>query len=192
MLSKYLEHRFKQSPESLKALKVLEVGAGHGLVGVVAAVLGCDVVTTDLGEYLDLLKRNAEKNAEHYRGSIRVEELRWGAPTNIEKPQMIIASECIYFLNLIEPLLRFVQQSHWRVHTDSKHTQTCVNCCSTLLRLSDRNTEILLSFEHHNPENTEAFLQRARELFALEYIPEAELPLAYRTDIIKLLRLKRQ
>lgn len=45
----------------------------------IAALLGADVVLTDLPDRLKLLKKNVELNVEgHSRGSATVSELTWG------------------------------------------------------------------------------------------------------------------
>jgi hypothetical protein len=65
----------------------------------------------------------------------------------------IIASECIYYEVLVEPLLK------------------------TLMDLSDSNTKIYLSFEAHNEEGTHLFLQRAQELFHMKKVSRDPLNL---------------
>jgi SAM-dependent methyltransferase len=85
--------------------RVLELGAGTGLVGISAACLwGADVVLTDLPEIVPNLQRNLELNAEvveHTGGSVEARALDWAdqsdAPaTNGEEFELIVAADPIY------------------------------------------------------------------------------------------------
>ncbi len=60
MLAKYLEHRYAKDHWSGK--RVLEVGAGCGLVGLALGLQGADVVLTDREEVVPTLKENVQRN----------------------------------------------------------------------------------------------------------------------------------
>ena len=66
----------------LKGLRVIDLGAGTGIVGLTAAACGADVVLTDLEECLHILRFNAEANAATLTalgaGRVEVMPLRWG------------------------------------------------------------------------------------------------------------------
>jgi D-xylulose reductase len=74
-------------PESKGRLRILELGSGTGLVGMAAAaVLGADVLLTDLPE----IEGNLTRNVEHNRGEIEAlgglvssAILDWKSPTEI-------------------------------------------------------------------------------------------------------------
>ena len=72
-----LAHRRK----GMCGLRVVELGAGTGLAGILAASLGADVLLTDLPHVLPNLQGNAAVNREAVvcgGGWVRVEVLRWG------------------------------------------------------------------------------------------------------------------
>ena len=76
----------KQDSESPPDL-LLELGAGTGLVGIAAAaVLGVDVLLTDLPGIVTNLARNADVNADNISfrgGSIAVAVLDWSKPEDV-------------------------------------------------------------------------------------------------------------
>lgn len=120
-LCKYLE-----SPACRRGLAagqvVVELGAGTGVVGLVAAALGARVVLTDLQEGIPLLERNIAQNKDNfahepvplalnwdeaYACSLRktplqaVEQLRCAGLWPVDK---IILSECTYNTEFAQPL----------------------------------------------------------------------------------------
>lgn len=77
VLSKYLEY----SGLPISGKSVLEVGAGTGLVGVVASVLGAShVVLTDLDYCLANLQETVEANKPNLKGRVETKELDWFSP----------------------------------------------------------------------------------------------------------------
>lgn len=76
MLIKYFENLEEFPMTFWQGKQVLELGAGTGIISIALALLGCNVVSTDLGDLLDLIKKNVElNNVPKHR--IRVEELEW-------------------------------------------------------------------------------------------------------------------
>jgi predicted nicotinamide N-methyase/RimJ/RimL family protein N-acetyltransferase len=68
-------------PEVVKGKVVLELGAGLGLIGFVAARLGAkQVICTDIGEALDVLHQGIQINGLK---NVTVEPLYWGNPEHI-------------------------------------------------------------------------------------------------------------
>ncbi|KAG8126701.1 hypothetical protein E2320_021975 [Naja naja] len=82
VLARFLEKSAAQTEQSggspvglLRHKAALELGAGTGLVGLVAASLGANVIVTDLEEVQDLLKMNIENNQHLVSGSIQAKSL---------------------------------------------------------------------------------------------------------------------
>ncbi|OVA07416.1 Nicotinamide N-methyltransferase-like [Macleaya cordata] len=80
VLAKFLEHAVDSSSLILQSKKIVEIGSGCGLVGCIAALLGAQVILTDLPDRLRLLRKNVEANVRNgdTRGSATVAELEWG------------------------------------------------------------------------------------------------------------------
>nr|GMC80106.1 protein N-lysine methyltransferase METTL21A [Ipomoea batatas] len=79
VLGKFLEHAVESGTVVLQGKKVVELGSGCGLVGCISALLGAQVILTDLPDRLRLLKKNVEANLYgDVKGSATVTELTWG------------------------------------------------------------------------------------------------------------------
>lgn len=93
--------------------RILELGSGTGIVGIVAAAtLGTNVTLTDLPHVVPNLKFNAEANAEAVGsngGSVTFASLRWGHAADVEmiggEFDVVIASDVVYHDHLYEPLI---------------------------------------------------------------------------------------
>ncbi|KAK1433281.1 hypothetical protein QVD17_10191 [Tagetes erecta] len=95
-------------------LRILEIGSGTGVVGIVAsAILGADVTVTDLPHVLENMKFNAEVNSSVVGtrgGEVHVAGLSWGKVEEMEVIgrdfDLIIGSDVVYHDNLYEPLIQ--------------------------------------------------------------------------------------
>lgn len=67
-LCRYLESAYGHISGRLQGLRVLELGAGTGLVGIFAARLGADVILTDLPGVLENLQANVALNQRKNQG----------------------------------------------------------------------------------------------------------------------------
>ncbi|KAG0626091.1 hypothetical protein M758_2G101500 [Ceratodon purpureus] len=116
-MCRYLEMSFSGGGgggESLRGARVLELGAGTGMAGVMAARLGARVTLTDLPHVLQNLQQNVELNVEDVEacgGSLDVQPLRWGVKEDVgvfssQPPDFILASDCVYYDTLFEPLMQ--------------------------------------------------------------------------------------
>jgi predicted nicotinamide N-methyase len=82
--------------------KVLELGAGTGLPGLVAESRGAQVVQTDRQEVaLAMCRRNAERNGAT---NVAVRYGNWTAWTDAERYDWIIGSDILYSPSMHDPL----------------------------------------------------------------------------------------
>ena len=102
-----------RGPSPGKRLRVLELGAGTGMVGIVCAVLGADCTLTDLPHVTHNLLHNAALNEGSMKrsgrgGSISVKTLRWGDMDDMAHVghafDLIVASDVVYYDHLFDPL----------------------------------------------------------------------------------------
>ncbi|OAY85943.1 protein-lysine methyltransferase METTL21D isoform X2 [Ananas comosus] len=167
VLGKFLEHAVDSGRLLLRGRRAVELGAGCGLVGCIAALLGADVVLTDLPDRLKLLKKNVELNVEgHSRGSATVSELTWGDDPDPElmepPPEFVLGSDVIYSEEAVEDLL------------------------TTLKQLSGTHTTIFLAGELRNDVVLECFLDAAMEDFLVGCIDQTEWHPDYRSNRVAL------
>ena len=114
-LADFLEASWSSLPLSASP-SFLELGSGCGFIGLVLSILGAEhIVLTD---YEPLLVELASSNMERHgdlSASFLCEEMAWGSdglPPSVLAFQpefdMVVASDVIYSLDVIEPLLRTV------------------------------------------------------------------------------------
>lgn len=101
-----LAHELSTRPLSGK--RVLELGAGTGLPGIVAATFGARVVQTDKQEVaLHVCKMNAERNSV----TIELREADWTAWTDEERYDVILASDILYSTEMHPHLTRIFESN---------------------------------------------------------------------------------
>ncbi|KAK7021978.1 hypothetical protein SK128_006312 [Halocaridina rubra] len=126
VLAKYLEKQRKNKC-MITGFKVLELGSGTGFLGLAAALLGASQVTiTDLQKFLPLMAMNIKKNKEVIDVEVEAKVLEWGNRDHIgaiQKPNVILVADCIYYEQSLEPLI------------------------STMRNMCEKNTVILMSYE---------------------------------------------
>ncbi|XP_077375637.1 uncharacterized protein mettl21ca isoform X2 [Festucalex cinctus] len=109
-LSQYLDSHRDQLNLMDKA--VLEIGAGTGLLSVVASLLGAWVTATDLPDVLSNLRYNLSKNTRgRCRHTPQVAPLSWGYdlertyPTTVYHYDYILAADVVYHHDFLDELL---------------------------------------------------------------------------------------
>jgi Lysine methyltransferase len=109
-LTRYLE----QNPALLRNHpRVLELGAGCGVVGISAALLGAPhVLLTDLPELLPLLQSNIDRNRAMLRGEVACRPCDWTQPLPLDLPpvDLILVADCVWMEHLVAPLLHTLRQ----------------------------------------------------------------------------------
>ncbi|CAK9227169.1 unnamed protein product [Sphagnum jensenii] len=144
-----------------RRLRVLELGAGTGMVGVLAARLGAHVTLTDLAHVLPNLEQNVELNkltVEAGGGSLSVHLLQWGVKEDVtalgqEPFDLILASDVVYYDTLFEPLVKtlkwlvgaspVVLLAHLRRWKKDKH----------FFRMASKFFHLEVVHQHPPPEN---------------------------------------
>ncbi|KAK7092054.1 protein N-lysine methyltransferase METTL21D-like [Littorina saxatilis] len=113
VLSKYLEtgDLCKRSGGTMQGKTVVELGAGTGAVGLVAASMGADVTVTDLAEFVPLMEHNIKENATSLTGKMHATTLTWGASISDgvpSAPDLVLLADCIYYEESLEPLVKTI------------------------------------------------------------------------------------
>ncbi|GFS40547.1 S-adenosyl-L-methionine-dependent methyltransferases superfamily protein [Actinidia rufa] len=151
VLGKFVEHAVESGMMVLRGKKVVELGSGCGLVGCIAALLGAEVILTDLPDRLRLLKKNIETNLDgDFRGSAAVNELIWGEELDTK---------------LIEPLPDY----------DVIYSEGAVmDLLATLRELCGTQTTVILAGELRNDSVLEYFLESASKEFIVGRVDQGQ------------------
>ncbi|XP_019412018.1 PREDICTED: protein-lysine methyltransferase METTL21B [Crocodylus porosus] len=103
---------FEKQQLDFRGKQVIELGAGTGIVGILATLLGGDVTLTDLPLALEQLQENVARNvpAEHM-ARVRIRALSWGLdheqfPSGYD---VILGADIIYLRDTYPLLLRTLQ-----------------------------------------------------------------------------------
>ncbi|KAM4859714.1 protein-lysine methyltransferase METTL21C [Thomomys bottae] len=109
-LCQYLEEHTEEL--KLRDAKVLEIGAGPGLVSIVASILGAQVTATDLPDVLGNLQYNLLRNTLAHTAHVpEVRELVWGDELDHKWPKAafyydyVLASDVVYHHYFLDKLL---------------------------------------------------------------------------------------
>ncbi|XP_073319937.1 protein-lysine methyltransferase METTL21C-like [Pagrus major] len=97
---------------NLQGKEVLELGAGTGLVTIVASLLGASVTATDLPVVLSNLRANVMRNTRgRCRHTPQVAALSWGYdlentyPTSVYHYDYVLAADVVYHHDFLDELL---------------------------------------------------------------------------------------
>ncbi|XP_065611730.1 protein N-lysine methyltransferase METTL21D isoform X1 [Cyrtonyx montezumae] len=170
VLAKFLE----RGAWPLSRRAVLELGAGTGAVGIMAATLGADVTLTDLRELQELLAVNIENNRHLVTGSVRAEVLKWGEDVSDFQPppDYILMADCIYYEESLEPLLKTLREL--------TGPDTCVLCCYEQRTMGK------------NPEIERRYFELLQVDFELERVPLDQHDEEYRSEDIHIVTIHRK
>ncbi|XP_061468597.1 protein N-lysine methyltransferase METTL21D isoform X2 [Rhineura floridana] len=168
------EQRLPPAGLPLRRKAVLELGAGTGLVGLMAATLGANVTVTDLEEVQDLLKMNIENNRHLITGSIEAKILKWGEDITdfLPTPDYILMADCIYYEESLEPLLKTLK--------DLAGPDTCIFCCYEERTMGK------------NPEVEKRYFELVQRDFDLEKVPLDDHDEEYRSEDIHIFVIRRK
>ncbi|KAL3829208.1 hypothetical protein ACJIZ3_018010 [Penstemon smallii] len=155
ILGKFLEHSVESGTILIQGKNVVELGSGCGLVGCIAALLGAQVVLTDLPDRLKLLKKNVETNLYgDVRGSATVNELTWGDYLDPDftnsLPDYVVGSDVVYSEGAVVDLME------------------------TLVELCGKQTTIILAGELRNDAILEYFLEAATKEFVVGRVDQEQ------------------
>ena len=104
-----LAHDVASRPDAFHGRRVLELGAGTGLPGIVAAALGAQVVQTDRHALaLSVCQRNSARNGVQ---TIQHRLADWTTWTDAERYDWIIGSDILY-VEALHPHLRRIFKSN--------------------------------------------------------------------------------
>jgi predicted nicotinamide N-methyase len=102
LLALYLQRH----PEVIIGQRVIELGAGLGLVGVCAAIIGAAQVTiTDLEYALVGAIDTVNKNIDAIHVPVRIETLDWFNPPIHSDWDVIIAADVVWLTELVDPFV---------------------------------------------------------------------------------------
>lgn len=92
----------------MEKVSILELGAGTGLVSMVADRLGAKSVLATDGdmETVELLKKNVVENSS----AVEVDQLYWGVPSKYKGFQVLLAGDVLYKIEIIQPFLKTVRE----------------------------------------------------------------------------------
>ncbi|XP_060919294.1 protein-lysine methyltransferase METTL21D [Labrus mixtus] len=178
VLAKYLETKQFYEPSSRVNVwadrRVLELGAGTGAVGLMAAALGADVTVTDLEDLQTLLRLNIQENKTLIdSGSITAKVLKWGEDVSdfLPPPHYILMADCIYYEQSIVPLVESLKLL--------SGPETCIICCY------EQRTEGI------NPKVERQFFELLQQNFICEEIPADKQDPEFSSPDIHILHIRR-
>ncbi|KAI9673273.1 MAG: hypothetical protein M1829_004338 [Trizodia sp. TS-e1964] len=152
VLARYLLGKLKADNQVFLGKKIVELGAGGGLVGLALAKgcdIGCPLYITDQTPMLALMKKNIQLNGLEEK--VQAEVLDWGdsIPDEIlnPPPDIILAADCVYF----QPAFPLLQE--------------------TLMKLMGPATKVYFCFKRRRRADL-LFMKKAHKLFDVSEISD--------------------
>ncbi|KAI7996921.1 Exocyst complex component SEC5A [Camellia lanceoleosa] len=144
VLEKFLEHAVESGMMLLQGNKVVELGSGCGLVGCIVALLGADVILTNLPYRLRLLRKNVGTNLYgNIRRFVVASQVIWG-----EKPIVELIRSLPNYVRMRYGFIGHITRTLWHPNNNYFGWRTSKWSVSEALR--DRpgiNLEVLLGQE---------------------------------------------
>ena len=158
----------------LKGKSVVELGAGTGVTGIMAAHYGAKTVITDMPCLMNLIDYNIEKNKHLITGDITALSYTWGEDTVsplLYNPDLLIIANCVYYEGSLEVLADSVREL--------AHERTIVLAC---YEERSKDIEKLISKWH----------SIIGEWFTIDDVPKNIIPQTYYQDYVRIvvMRLK--
>lgn len=153
----------------LICFRVLELGAGTGIIGIILLLLGAEVHFTDKQILLPLIQHNIDVNASHInKNKIRVKELIWGQTIVEDKYDIIIACDCVY-----------ESQEMW---------MPLANC---LNQIATNDTDVIMSYELRSRKDA-AFFPHISKTFTVTKVPGSDLDDFWQSPDIGVFHLRKR
>lgn len=173
VLSGYVETLETRSPGYWKNTRVIELGAGTGIVGLVAACYGASVTLTDLPEFVDLMKVNVKENSSLLTGTAVAQSLTWGQELDegLVGCDVIVMSDVVYYEQSLEPLVRTVGNlagPRTRVFMSYEERTSCEK-----QRLKSKFFELMMTKHTSRQVNSEDLdsQYQSEDIHVIEFIP---------------------
>lgn len=171
MLTEHFNTNF--CPGGLKGKTLVELGAGTGIVGIVAAQHGSDVIITDLVPLVPLLQFNIDQNSALLKGRAEAKPLVWGSDqmNDFQPPDILVLANCVYNECILDELLE------------------------TSLKLCRHDTLLMAAYEERT-RGIKQLIKRWHEMigkhFDITDVPKSVLPTEYFTDYNRIVAMRRK
>lgn len=172
ILAHYLPFYARSHPFS--NIRAIEIGAGTGLPGLVAATMGARTTLTDRPHLLPGLRRNVEANAPALASHVRVLPLEWGSESEDHQLSAVVGEDGPFDLVLMSDLLY--------------NAGSVRSLCGILKAVSDKRTEILLAYELRMG-TTDCFKVLREEGFGWTKIANQDLDPVWQSEDIGIFRV---
>jgi len=175
---KYFENTTEFPPGFWKGKRVLELGAGTGLVSIVLGLLGANVVCTDREPLLDLIQKNVVRNRADKHVTPHV--LEWGDSATLEALKATTSNQPQAF----DVIVACDVIAHCYSESNDK-------LLDTLQQASSENSLILIAFELRDQGDV-AFMKKLGLHFQYMKVPDSRLDPHWQSEDIGIFRVTKK